>query len=103
MHRVAAWQRRLRPASLRTSVHVFCPPACLQAESDAAENEVSHEESSCHYYTSLHSIEHVKLERVRADKQGQFSRTMPDGTTVSSAHTRALARSQAAPNPNHQP
>ena len=58
--------------------------AKLQAECDAAENEVSHEESTCHYYTSLHSIEQVKMERVQADRQQQFSRTMPDGTTVSS-------------------
>jgi len=58
--------------------------AKLQAECDAAENEVSHEESTCHYYTSLHWIEQVKMERVQADRQQQFSRTMPDGTTVSS-------------------
>jgi len=58
--------------------------AKLQAETDAAENEVSHEESTCHYYTSLHSIEQVKMERVQADRQQQFSRTMPDGTMVNS-------------------
>ena len=45
---------------------------------------MSHEESTCHYYTSLHSIEQVKMERVQADRQQQFSRTMPDGTMVNS-------------------
>jgi len=58
--------------------------AKLQAECDAAENECNGHESTCRYYTSLHSIEQVKMERVRADKARQFSRTMPDGTTVHS-------------------
>jgi len=58
--------------------------AKLQADCDAAENEVTHEESSCHHFASLHSIEQVKLARVQGDKEGKFSRTMPDGTAVSS-------------------
>ena len=56
----------------------------MQAEADAAENECNHEESQCHYYTSLQLVEEVKMARVQGDRQNRFSRTMPNGTTVSS-------------------
>merc|ERR1712146_721014 len=56
----------------------------LQAEADAAENECNHEESTCHYYENLHTIETVKMKRVQDDRQNRFTRTMPDGSVVHS-------------------
>mmetsp|Transcript_45252 Transcript_45252/g.74986 ORF Transcript_45252/g.74986 Transcript_45252/m.74986 type:complete len:691 (-) Transcript_45252:135-2207(-) len=57
----------------------------MQAELDSAQKEKAHEESNCHYYESLASIERVKVNRVEDEKQGRsIKRHMPDGSVVRS-------------------
>ena len=56
----------------------------LQAELDAAQKEAEHEESNCHYYESLMSIDRVKLQRTHDERAAKFKRAMPGGRVVHS-------------------
>jgi intraflagellar transport protein 81 len=55
----------------------------LQAELDEADKDAQHEESSCHYYQTLASMERIKLQRVADEKAGRsLPRTGPDDSTI---------------------
>ena len=56
----------------------------VQSEADEAAKEAAHEESQACYYESAASIERVKLKRVEDEKAGNFRRTLPDGTEITS-------------------
>merc|ERR1712113_19104 len=57
----------------------------MQAELDSSQKEKAQEESNCHYYESLASIERVKVQRVEDERQGRsIKRHMPDGSVVRS-------------------
>lgn len=65
----------------------------LQAELDEADKDAQHEESSCHYYETLASMERIKLQRVADEKAGRsLARTGPDGsiTTYKALYERKI-------------